>query len=316
LVNSNQIKFKYKLENLDRAWVEAGVRRTAYYSHLPPGKYTFKVTAANSDGPWNTDGKSLSITVLPKISQTWWFTAIVFAAATGALYLVWLGWISKLQREQAAQRAFSQQLIASQETERKRIAAELHDSLGQSLAIIKNRAMLSLSTPGDHDRAIAQLKEISDASAEIIEEMKEIAHNLRPYQLDRLGLTRAIESMIRNVAEGRNLRFTVDIDPIDGLFPSEVEINIFRVIQEGVSNIIKHASATESTISIKKAAQQLRITIADNGVGLIPKGGDGAVRQGFGLIGMEERAHLIGGSYGLNSTPGFGTIVTLTVTLK
>jgi hypothetical protein len=168
LANSNQIKFKYKLENLDRAWVEAGVRRTAYYSHLPPGKYTFKVTAASSDGPWNADGKSLSITVLPKTYQTWWFTAIVFAAVAGALCLLWLDWISKLQREQAAQRAFSQQLIASQETERKRIAAELHDSLGQSLAIIKNRAMLSLSTPGDHERAIAQLKEISDASAEII----------------------------------------------------------------------------------------------------------------------------------------------------
>ena len=316
LANSNQIKFKYKLENLDRAWVEAGVRRTAYYSHLPPGKYTFKVTAANSDGPWNTDGKSLSITVLPKIYQTWWFTAITIAGVAGALFLVWLNWLSKLQREQAAQRAFSQQLIASQETERKRIAAELHDSLGQGLAIIKNRAMLSLSTPSDHERAIAQLREISDASGEIIEEMKEIAHNLRPYQLDRLGLTRAIESMIRNVAEGRDLRFTVDIDPIDGLFPSEVEINIFRVIQEGVSNVIKHASATESTVSIKKAAQQLRITIADNGVGFMPKGGDTAVRQGFGLIGMEERAHLIGGSYGLNSSHGFGTIVTLTITLK
>ena len=221
-----------------------------------------------------------------------------------------------LFRSQAAQRAFSQQLIASQETERKRIAAELHDSLGQGLAIIKNRAMLSLSTPSDHERAIAQLREISDASGEIIEEMKEIAHNLRPYQLDRLGLTRAIESMIRNVAEGRDLRFTIDIDPIDGLFPSEVEINIFRVIQEGVSNVIKHASATESTVSIKKAAQQLRITIADNGVGFMPKGGDSAVRQGFGLIGMEERAHLIGGSYGLNSTLGAGTIVTLTITLK
>ena len=316
LANSNQIKYRYKLENLDRDWVEAGVRRTALYSHLPPGKYTFRVIAANSDGVWNTQGKSLPITVLPRLDQTWWFKAVVFAAIVGALRLAWLYRISELQREQAAQRAFSQQLIASQEAERKRIAAELHDSLGQSLAIIKNRAMLSLTTPGDHERAMAQLREISDASAEIIEEMKEIAHNLRPYQLDRLGLTRAIESMIRNVADGCDLSLTVDIDPLDGLFSAEAEINIFRIIQEGVSNIIKHASASEAAVAIRKTVQQVRITISDNGVGFLPRGSDGASQHGFGLIGMEERARLVGGSYSLNSTPGVGTIVTLTIALK
>ena len=161
LLNSDQIKFKYKLAGLDRDWVEAGVRRTAYYSHLPPGKYVFTLIAANSDGVWNTEGKSLPVLVLPPFYRTWWFMTLALAAAAGAGWLAWQIRHSQLQRAHAAQQEFSRQLIASQEAERKRIAGELHDSLGQSLAIIKNRALLSLSTPSDHERALEQLREIS-----------------------------------------------------------------------------------------------------------------------------------------------------------
>jgi signal transduction histidine kinase/ligand-binding sensor domain-containing protein len=316
LTNSSQIKFKYKLENLDQEWVEAGARRTAYYSHLPPGNYTFRVIAANSDGVWNTNGRSLAVIVLPRVYQTWWFRVGAIALVLGAICFGWFQRISTLKQEQAKQRAFSRQLIASQEAERKRIAAELHDSLGQGLAIIKNRAMISLSTPSDHKRALAQLHEISNASSEIIEEMKEIAHNLRPYQLDRLGLTRAIESMIRNIKDSHDLKFKVDIDSIDSIFSSEVEINIFRIIQEGMNNIVKHSHATEAMITIKRTPQQVRITIGDNGVGFVPKGGDGVGRHGFGQIGMEERASLIGGKYTLHSASGSGTVVTLVIALK
>ncbi|WP_058186938.1 ligand-binding sensor domain-containing protein [Terracidiphilus gabretensis] len=316
LTNSSQIKFKYKLENLDHDWVEAGGRRTAYYSHLPPGNYTFRVIAANSDGVWNTNGRSLAVTVLPRIDQTWWFRTAVIALVLGAICFGWFQHISTLKQQQATQRAFSRQLIASQEAERKRIAAELHDSLGQGLAIIRNRAMISLSTPSDHKRAFAQLHEISNASAEIIEEMKEIAHNLRPYQLDRLGLTRAIESMIRNTKDSHDLTFKVDIDSIDSIFSSDVEINIFRIIQEGMNNIVKHSHATEAMITIKRTPQQVRITIGDNGVGFVPREGDGVGRHGFGQIGMEERASLIGGKYTLHSASGLGTVVTLVIALK
>jgi signal transduction histidine kinase len=223
-----------------------------------------------------------------------------------------------LKRARAEQEAFSRQLIASQESERKRIAAELHDSLGQSLAIIKNRALLSLSTPGDHRRAQEQLREISEASAEVIEEVKEIAHNLRPYQLDRLGLTKTIEAMIKKAAEARNLRLTLELDRIDGLFPPEAEINIFRILQESINNVVKHAEASEARVAIRKDTNLVEITIQDNGKGFVPGAvsTDAGTRRGFGLMGMAERARLLGGSYNLSSIPGQGTAMTIMVALQ
>ena len=317
LLNSDQIKFRYKMESLDRDWVDAGIRRTAFYSHLPPGNYVFTVIAANSDGIWNTEGKSLPVVVLPPFYRTWWFMTLALAAAARAGWLAWQFRHSQLQRAHAAQQAFSSQLITSQEAERKRIAGALHDSLGQSLAIIKNRALLSLSTPGDHERALEQLREISEASTEAIDELKEIAHDLRPYQLDRLGLTSAIESMIRNMAEARDLRLTLQLDRIDGLFSSEAEINIFRIVQESINNVAKHAEATEAAVTIGKNWGIVQIVVQDNGRGFVP-GADavnGGIRRGFGLTGMAERARLLGGSCDVSSIPGQGTTITIAIAL-
>jgi hypothetical protein len=132
-VKPEQVRFKYKLEGLDSDWVEAGSRRTAYYSYLPPGTYNFKVLAANSDGVWNTDGASIRVVVTPPFYRTRWFYALVGLAAAGLAFGVYEIRLRRLRRAHAAQEIFSRQLIDSQEHERKRIAAELHDGLGQNL---------------------------------------------------------------------------------------------------------------------------------------------------------------------------------------
>jgi len=318
-INSEHIRFKYKLEGLDHDWIDVGIRRTAYYSHVPPGRYTFKVIAANSDGVWNTEGRSLSVVVLPPFYRTWWFISLATLGVAGAVFLGYEYRIRQLKRAQGAQQAFARQLIASQEHERKRIAAELHDSLGQSLAIIKNRALLSLSTPEDHDRALEQLREISEAAAQVIVETKEIAHNLRPYQLDRLGLTKTIKGMVERVAETHPLRFALDLDRIDGLFPPEAEINLFRIVQESVNNIIEHAEATEASVLIKRNERRVAVTIRDNGKGFVsgaPKTASLTPRRGFGLIGIAERVRLLGGDYDIQSVPGQGTRVTISISLN
>src|SRR5215510_13304370 len=114
-IKSAQMRFRYKLQGLDRDWVEAGTRRTAYYPYLPPGSYTFTVIAANSDGFWNTNGASLQITVLPPFWRTWWFIALVLLGAAGAVAGAWKYRVAQLRRADAAHQAFARQLIASQE---------------------------------------------------------------------------------------------------------------------------------------------------------------------------------------------------------
>jgi len=312
-VRPQGIKFKYKLVGLDDDWVDVGNRRAAYYSHLPPGEYTFMVIAANSDGAWNTEGATIPVVVRPPFWRTWWFRSLAAIFVLGAAVLVYEYRVLRLKKAQAAQVAFSRQLIESQEQERKRIAAELHDSLGQSLAIIKSRAALSLSQPEDLEKAIEQLDEISTAAVHAIDEVREIAYGLRPYQLDRLGLTRALETMLKKTADSSGIIFKLEIDQVDGAFEKESEINLYRIVQESVGNILKHAQATEARVAVKKDERKVEISIQDNGKGFYPEvatyGEPG--RGGFGLFGIAERVRMMRGQHLINSAPGAGTTVTI-----
>lgn len=302
-----QVRFRYKLTELDENWTDAGTRRTAYYSHLPPGTYTFTVTAASRDGVWNTgNAATVSIRVLPPFYRTWWFTSLTALGLGGLLFVLHARRVRHLTEARAAQVAFSNRLIESQEGERKRIAAELHDSLSQTLVVIKSRALLSLQSPDDPQGAMEQLEEIAEATTHAIGEVREIAYNLRPYHLDRLGLTKAIDVMIDRVSAANGLRFTKRLDSLDGVFPKDAEINVYRIVQEGITNIVKHAGAATASVTIERAPRSVVITIRDDGRGFTV---DGAQPAGFGLIGMAERARLLGGDPIVESTPGHGTIV-------
>lgn len=314
-INPELVKFKYKLEGLDTDWVDAGTRRTAYYAHLPPGRYLFKVKAANRDGVWNEEGAGIRITVVPPFWRTWWFSLLAVCSCALLAFLLYRRRILQLERARRAQEAFSNQLIESQERERKRIAAELHDSLGQSLLIIKNRTYLGLSKGDDTTAAREQLKEISYTVSNALQEVREIAHYLRPSLLDKLGLTAILEEMLTKVATSSDINFSHRVAPLESAFSTEAEINFFRIVQECVNNIIKHSEATEASIIIDRDEHGVHLTVEDDGRGFTPdEGAFGGARQpGFGLIGLAERVRMLGGSHTIHSTPGAGTIITVTI---
>ncbi len=317
-VTPENVKFKYKLEGLDNEWVEAGTRRAAYYRYVPPGEYTFRVIAANRDGVWNTQGASVRIVVQPPFWRTRWFMSLAIAILAGLVLIAYKLRVSQLTRAHAAQAAFSRQLIESQENDRKRIAAELHDGLGQSLAIIKNRALVGLNASVGNELTKEQFDQISTQSTQAIDEVKEIAYNLRPYLLDRLGLTKAIESMLNKVAGSSGIHFSADIDQLDGLFSKEEEINLYRIVQESVNNIVKHAGASQAKVLLKRDDRRVDITIQDNGQGFSarPSGISDLTKRGFGLIGISERARLLGGKPIIEPRPGQGTTIKLRLALR
>ncbi len=318
--NAAQTHYKYRLEGLDENWIDAGDRRVAYYSHLPPGKYVFHVIAGNSEGVWNNDGRTLAVIVLAPFYETWWFEMLVLLALGALVAMAWRYRVSQLQQEQAAQQAFSRQLIASQEAERKRIAAEMHDSLGQRLIVIKNLAHFLLrpkkGVPVD-DADVQTITEISNEASSAIGETREISYNLRPFQLDRLGLTKAIEGVIRTTATASGVRFTSELDNIDDLFPEDLRINFYRIVQESMGNIMKHARATEVNVRVKRRTENVILTIEDNGRGFTSdERSSQPSHSGFGLTGMGERASLLGGELKIRSTLGRGTTVTVEIPLK
>lgn len=315
-INSDQLRFKYKLENLDADWNEVGTRRTAYYSYLPPGEYEFRVIAANRDGIWNEQGASIKVRVYPPFYRTWQFLVLVSLLVATLIALIYYLRVRQLKAKAAQKEEFARQLIDSQERERGRIAAELHDGLSQSLSIIKNRAMLSLAKHHDQKHALEQLLEISEASTEAIDEVKEIIYDLRPIQLDRLGLTAAIEDTAEKIAEVNNLRLSKNIVDINNIFPRHSENSTYRIVQESLNNIVKHSNATAIELTIKKSRTEIRIIIKDDGEGFEPDAIKGnRAKMGFGLTGMDERAKLLGGRTLIESSKGSGTIVSIVLPL-
>jgi len=278
-----QVRFKYRLEGLDREWIDVGTRRAANFTYLPPGAYTFHVTAANPDGVWNEEGAHLRIIVRPHFYQTWWFWSLAVAGILGTAFLGFKIRVNQVERARALQETFSRRLIDSQEQERQRIAAELHDSLGQNLLVIKNRAAIAKLTSQDLPAAFQQLDQIADSTLQALQEVRQIAYNLRPHHLDSIGLTRSLEEMLRRVEETSGLGIARELAPLEGALPKEAEINFYRVVQEAVSNIVKHARATQAGVEIERQGDRLRLTIRDNGCGFEVEAP--AERRGFGLAG-------------------------------
>jgi len=302
LIKSEQTKFRYKLEGLEANWVEAGTKRTANYSYLPAGSYTFHVIAANANGVWNNHGTLVRIIVRPHFYQTWWFVLLAVLTGGGIVSLVYYSRVSRLKEIAKTKTAFSRQLIESQEAERKRIAAELHDGLGQNLVIIKNRAVLGINKGDDPDRVARELGSISESASQALDEVREITNNLRPQLLDRLGLTKAISAMIKKVSGV--IEVSGDLDPVDDLFAENEEISIYRIVQESLNNAIKHSGASQVRVNIKRTDTRVLISIADDGKGFDVDASD---RSGLGLVGLKERAHFLSGTFIINSSIGAGT---------
>jgi signal transduction histidine kinase len=222
--------------------------------------------------------------------------------------------VSQLEQAKEAQEAFSRQLIASQESERKRIAAELHDSLGQHLLIIKNWAMLALRELSGGCSSKEALTEISTAASQAIDEVRAIAYNLRPYQLEKLGLTTAIHDLVNQVASSCAIRFITEVDRVDGFFSKDAELHIYRIVQEGLNNTVRHSQATEACVLVTQKAGGVKLTIQDNGRGFIPADGPSEPgRNGFGLLGIAQRARMLGGQVTIQSAPGTGTTVSISL---
>lgn len=311
LIDSEQVQFRYQLAGLDRNWTPSISRRTAYYSHLPSGEYDFHVIAANSDGVWNQLGATVHVSVLPPFYRTWWFVLLASLMVAGVVYWAWQFRVLQLKRAYAAQEAFSRQLIGSQESERRRIAGELHDSLGQQLLIIKNWAALALGSAVGNEQVKEPLTEISATASHAIDEVRGIAHNLRPYALEKLDLSSAIQDLIDQVAATSPIQFTADLAPVKGLFASEVEVSIYRIVQEALNNTVRHSRASHARVTIRRDAEIVELKIEDDGCGFVPNDGRAETRgrQGFGLRGIAERVRMLGGQVTIQSTIGAGSTI-------
>jgi two-component system sensor histidine kinase UhpB len=208
-----------------------------------------------------------------------------------------------LERLEAERRESSGRALAAQEAERLRIARELHDELGQTLIAVALRAEHAAGQSGGTRRELSDLAEIVQHS---LEDVRRISRELRPEALDELGLVDALIALCSRVEEQSAMRVRRCLEaPLPQLSP-EVELAIYRVAQEALTNAVRHSQATEATVSLRRTSGGLLLSVKDNGHGLPEQ-----VDEGGGLTGMRERAMLIGAELGIESAPGAGVEVKL-----
>jgi signal transduction histidine kinase/ligand-binding sensor domain-containing protein len=310
-------RFRYRLTHLDQDWRDAGTERAAVYTRLSPGRYTFEVLGSNSDGVWSPQPARLALLVLPSWWQTGWFRSGLLLGLFGAAMGAYTFRIRALTRARLLQEEFSRRLIASQENERQRIARELHDSLGQNLLVIKSRLAFAQQQSAQPERLAEQLGEATAMTSQAIREVREISQNLRPFQLDELGLSKALAAMVRKLAATSPIRFVAEVAELQGALSPEFEINFFRIVQECLNNVIKHSGATHCAVTVTRDGRAISLVVADDGRGFSTADllAPGVPREGFGLAGIQERARTMAAQVEFVARPGGGTRVMVSIPL-
>ncbi|TCS13140.1 sensor histidine kinase [Caulobacter sp. BK020] len=300
-----RVRFRYRLEGVDKDWVEAGGRRQAFYTNLKPGRYRFQVLAANNDGVWNDRGAVLAFENPPTFVQTNLFRALCVLAVIGVLWGLYA-----LRLRQMSDRIHGR--LQERMAERERIARELHDTLLQGVQGL----MLRLQSVADQipaDQPARQaLESALDRADDVVVEGRDRVRSLRAdragdlheilaEQVERLGLEPAIK--VRMVVEGTPRR-------LHPLVCEEIE----RIASEALFNTQRHAQARNVEITVGYGRGALTVLFRDDGLGLDQTVLDSGRREGhFGLTGMGERARKIQGEFELRSRPGAGTEIALTI---
>ncbi len=338
-------RYAYRLAGRQDDWIELGTRRDITFTDLDPGNFTLEVRGRNDQGVWSDMPVGLTIQVVPPFWMTSWFRFLVLLTVAGSAFWIHRWKTAALekqnrelqtlkdQREQALSevqanekalhktygklRRLTSRLEAAKEDERKRIARELHDEMGQALttAKINLELMTGVKTGEELEQRISDTISLMDL---MIGQVRALSLDLRPPLLDELGLIPALKGYLEVQSLRSELPIDVQTDQVPSGLPPEIEILAFRVVQEAVTNILRHASASEVEVKVGYEPGWLEISVRDNGCGFDVDAAleEAAAGHHLGLLGIRERVESNGGVVRLESSPGNGTLIHIDVPLE
>lgn len=293
------LQFHYQLEGYDHGWIDAGDRRVAYYTHIPPGRYSFRVKVTNGA---ESSEAALPMMLEPRFAQTVWFWLIW--ALAGVLVLFGL-YRLRMRTVRAKYAAVLE--------ERNRIAREFHDTVAQGLAGLSFRIEEARSAVDDGDGKSAHevLDVAGDLAKRCLTETRRALLDLRDASLDEAGLASAIMKLADDVREQTGLAVNTSVSGQTYALAKGTEQNILRIVQEATTNAARHSGASELAVALQFRRREIEVSISDNGSGVFSD--DGHSRGGLGLVGIVERTNAIGGQVTVGAKPGQGTTVRLVV---
>lgn len=303
----SRVVFKYRLENFETDWREAGNRREAFYTNLGPGKYRFRVIAANNDGVWNEQGAILEFEVLPMFYQTNWFLLVCFAAFC---VLVWAIYQWRLYLVKSRLHLLYEERLA----ERTRIAQDLHDTLLQGIVSVSMHLETAFNKLPPDSPAKSRLERMREMMRQIIEEGRNTVNGLR--SSGRLGdgdLEREFSRLSQQLNGHGKTTFRLAAEGAKRAFQQTIYDEIYHICREALANAFHHSKASSIEVEMEYAKSFFKVLIRDDGIGIdehVLKTG----REGhWGLSGMKERAEKIGAELKVYSRTGRGTEVELIV---
>jgi signal transduction histidine kinase len=222
-----------------------------------------------------------------------------------------------LREDEVVHRRLLHQTITAQESERRRLAAEIHDSVVQSLVAVSYRlqAIEKKIGPDNDDPLIDDIKVLEEQLNNNIKELRDLLLGLRPPMLDDMGLYAALETHLKNFGASNSIQTSIQIPDDRPVISRDAQINLFRIIQEALNNVEKHAEASHVTIEIETSPQKLYLSIRDDGKGFSPQKARGKTRN-LGIASMRERTELLGGNLKIKSEPGRGTNITCDIPIR
>ena len=296
-VTPTRITFRYQLEGFDKTWIDAGLRRQAFYTNLPPGRFRFRVSACNPDNACDQAPTMVAFEIEPRYYQRAWFLPSCLLAVALAGWTVYRLRIRRL-------RAQFDLILA----ERGRIARELHDTLIQGFSGI-TMAMQALASRLPSSNARATLEEIVADAGHSLREARRSLAGLRSRPDGPVGLAAAVAQTARQLTDAQEVQLKLTLDDDRKDLPADVAYNLLRIAQEAMLNAVQHSGAQTLHVTLESTRKHLRLLVNDDGAGFDDAGGPPAGH--FGLVGMKERAAQIGADFELKSERGRGTTVSV-----
>jgi signal transduction histidine kinase len=296
-----KVQFRYRLEGFDTDWVDAGGRRQAFYTNLPPANYRFQVVAGH-DGAWGEGGAVWAFSVRPAYYQTTWFLVVVAAIA------VMLVFGAFQYRARRARDRFRMVLA-----ERVRVSREIHDTLLQDLIGVTLQFDALEAELGAATTARMKFESLRRQLRQSIRAARQSIRDLRT-PMPKLDLAAALRKIIKETVPAQS-NVTAHVDVIGGVrqLPAKQEEELLRIAQEAVINAVRHAQATRVRVELRYEPAVVRLNIIDNGRGFDPKVAEFNAHDHWGLASMQERAEQSSAEFRLSTKPGEGTVIQISV---
>ena len=304
LAAPEKMRFRYRLEGFDREWMDAGGRRQASYTNLPPKHYQFRVIASNNDGVWNETGASVEFSIKPAYYQTTWFR---LASINGFALILWSLHGLRLRRMAGQLNVRFEERLA----ERTRIAGEMHDTLLQNIsgfALQLDGLSKTVSAPiGD------RLHDLREQAEQCLREAREFVWDLRSPALQEKDLSAALRGAGEEIIAGRPVQFHMTVRGDRRPAPAKLQEQLLRIVQEATRNAVRHGQATEINMDVAYLdADLIRVQMRDDGQGFDLEEASGKLGH-WGLTIMRERARQIGAELKISTAPGHGTEIEIVV---